>query len=641
MQFHPANYSYYDKHWSALNKCLPPLPPEIAKELGYGGRDYQKRCIETFRSQKRTLLIAPTGSGKSLTLVFRAALEILDTKYKQKQVFVVPQLHLSQGFSEGQHSKLSIDGQTYEWEITENYCLENKKSVQKIKDFLIKPISCNSYKANNIIGGCTASVSYAALLRAFQQMTKKELKIAFKNTSFTIDEVHHIKGVDVDSNTYANQLGTLCKSILNHDGHLHLATATFFRGDNQLIIDKSYLKQFVTFRVEFLEHWKNLNLKALHQCYECYHDGDDLLNKIIESIKSEPDCPPIIIVPVDKTKIFKKTGKKQWVKDVVKELEDIYGEGQVLDLVSPERQAKDKQKLLSHEQEFKAIVTCMIGKEGTDWPPCSRIYNMVLDANVLAPIQKLGRGLRPHQSKIDVKMINYVEHFDSWDQDPKKIRELISDRFNAVLIASMLDEMLYPILMPTIPTSEGANNTSNSAKQVTLSDVYGDKRHEVIRHLIQDISALKPEEKNAEFIDSIIYDIIYAFEDEMLEEIDTEILFLRLRQEVLRMHSNNDQNLKIKGIDVQFVREQGWDKVVKKHISPNSPFVGSAKTNDLKQLSDFLSDNWSKQIDAVIEAGYETVRDSGSSHPLYYTARKIKRRYDELEEIEEKRRKSA
>lgn len=606
MHLQPANFDYSDPNWKPLKVVLPVLKDTDPKELGYGGRNYQVRCYNQFHKKRKTIFISPTGSGKSLVQIFNAAREIIESDYKQKQVFTVPQLNIGNGFTDYKHKKLRIDGEVYDWEVTTNCCYDPEQSVKKISDFLLNKHPCKSYRVNKVIGGCTAVVSYAALLSAFNKMTPDEQLLAIQNTSFRLDEVHHISGVD-ENDVTANRLGEFCKFILNNDGCLHLTTATFFRGDQTIILANCYMENFEVFRVPFLEHWTTLGLKELHQNYHCYKNGNDLLKQILDSIALEPNEPPIIIVPSDGQKFFKNIDKWKWVKKLVNDLGEIYSADKVLDLVTPDRQQQDKKRLTSDIQDFCAIVTCAIGREGTDWPACSRVYNTVLDANALQPIQKLGRALRQNEGKIDVKMINYIEYFDKWDDDPVIIRDRLSDRFNAVIAASMLDDMFYPILMPTLPQNE--TGEFSEVHNVTLEDVYGSKRNELIENMMRRILTIPVSERNSETIDEIIDDIIDEYNDNMLEYIDHDVLKVRLRKEILRRQNPNNPNLKMDGIIVDFIREHGgWDKVVRTHIAPHSPFVGCANTNDLGELQKFLSNSdWMENIEQIKKIGIENV----------------------------------
>jgi len=603
MQLQPADFDYSDPHWKPLTVALPTVKDADPKELGYDGRDYQIQCYNQFHNKRLTIFISPTGSGKSLVQIFNAGREIIESDYRQKQVFIVPQLNIGNGFTDYRHKKLKIGENIYGWEVTVNCCYDNEQSVKRIKNFLLKDHSCKYYRANKILGGCTAVVSYAALLSAFNKMTPEEKKRAIENTSFRPDEVHHISGVD-EGGVSANRLGEFCKFVLDNKGSLHLTTATFFRGDQQTILDSHYMEEFEVYRVPFLEHWKVLGFKELHQNYCCYKNGNDLLKQILAAVAAEPDQSPLIIVPSDGQKFFKRISKWKWTKKLVDGLSKIFGADRVLDLVSPERQKKDKKRLLSDVQDFSAVVCCGIGKEGTDWPDCSRIHNTVLDGNVLQPVQKLGRALRKKAGKVDVKMINYIEHFSKWDDKPDAIRIRLSDRFNAVIAASMLDDMFYPILMPTLPDTNNHLATHN----VSLEDVYGGKRNDLIEDMMRRVLAIPVSGRTAETIGEIIDEIIEEYEEDMLEDVSYDNLRDRLRKEILRRQNPTNPNLRIDGIIVDFIRKNGWDKVVRENIAHQSPFIGGARTKDMEKLQKFLSSSdWMENVELVKKIGISNI----------------------------------
>ncbi len=629
MHLHPANFDYVDPNWKPLTAKMPILKDDDPRILGYDGRTYQPRCYKAFHGKKRTILISPTGSGKCLMQIFHAAREIIESDYKQKQVFIVPQLNIGNGFSEQRHKNLKIGRKIYGWEITTNCCFDNEQSVKKIRNFLLNKHPCKSYRANKVLGGCTAAVSYAALLAAFGKMTAKEKRRAIKNTSFRLDEVHHIMGLVKIDLYVANRLAELCKYVLDNDGSLHLATATFFRGDQHVIVGSQYLKDFEIYRVQFLQYWKTTGIKELHQCYPCYEAGDDLLEQILDAVAAEPNQPPIIIVPSDGMKFFKHTNKWKWVRKLVRGLGKIYGDDKVLDLVSPGRQLEDKKRLVSDGQNFSAIVTCLIGREGTDWPPCSRIHNTVLDANVLQPIQKLGRALRKHDGKTIIKMFNYIEHFDSWDDDTDKIRARLSDRFNAVVGASLLDDMLYPITMPTIPQPQGTSGSKS--KRVSLEDVYGSKRGELIEAIMKRIAFIPLLERTGGSIDEAIDEIIEEYSDCMLENVSFDVLKERLRKEIVRRHNPNNPNLRINGLIVDFIREHGWDKVVRKHVARKSPFTGKAETKDLEELHKFLKKELDEKIEEIKKIGIKNIEKNTPLHRFLYRLRRDFRYHQKME----------
>lgn len=622
----PANYSFVD--WTPHHAIFPSLPPSVPKELGYGGRDYQIRRHKELKGKRLTITVAPTGSGKTLMQVFDAAIEILESDYKQKQVFIVNMLNIGTGFTEEKHKKLNVNGEVYHWDITVN-CLRDGDSVKKIKEFLLakKHPRCVPMKTHKIIGGITAVVSYQAFLLAWESMTEKERRFAIKNTSFRVDEIHHIEGVSDNECYELNQMGGFFKYLLDHDNvDAHLTTATFFRGNRQPIFHGKYYDMFDICRIQFLEHWQNLNLRELHQNYASYKNGQDLMKQIVKEISTEK-LPSLVIVPVDGTKFFKKSNKSEWVSELVLKLGKIYGPEKVLDLVTPERQRKDKMIFAEPEDvdnpKFMAVVTCSIGKEGSDWTACSRIYNTVLDQSVLAAIQKLGRGLRSYPGKTDVKMINYIEHFGKWDDEPEKIRQRLSDRFNCVVVQSMLDDECYPIFSP-LPTDP---DNPDIPKFVTLNDIFGDKRHEVIRELMETVLAIPEESRTGESLDEAIEQVLESFSEDILEEIDLKELRQRLRKEIVRRLSPDGANLKLDGMIVDFIRKNGWDKVVRETIAHGSPFVGRANTNDLKELQNYLMNDWMVKYNEVKRIGLKYIQDHKDEHPDLYRWIRVHHRY--------------
>lgn len=621
----PADYCFTDKNWKSHFATFPILTPSDPKELGYGGRDYQVRRFKELKDNHLSITVAPTGSGKSFMSIYDAAVAVLNSNYQQKQLFLVNMIDIGTGFTQFKHPKIKIDDKVYEWDIIQkNRCLDGENTVQRTTDFLLQKPNplCKPYKQQGVIGGVTAIASYAAFTAAWKQMSESERQTAIKNVAFRIDEVQHISGVSDNEAYNLNRMGEFLKYLLQHDDEylkkyniaVHLMTATFFRGNRHAIVDGDYYDRFSIFRVPFLEHWANTHLRQLIQAYASYKDGQDLIHQILEDIRKEKE-PSLIIVPNDGTKFFKKSNKIEWVRKIVAELEEIYGPDKVLDLVTPERQQIDKKRFVSETKDFMVVVTCIIGKEGSDWPACSRIFNTALDQSVLAAIQKMGRALRAYPGKTDIRMVNYIEHFEKWDDEPENIRKKLSDRFNCVMVQSIMDDDFYPLMMPTLP-----NNTDEEVgvtKFVTLADLYGDKRNDVVEQLMRAVLSIPEDERTVEAINEVIDDVVEIFADFETEFVDPEVLKERLRREVLRRQNPNNPNLKIEGMIVDHVRKNGWDKVVREDIAHGSPFTVSIDGADIKQLAFYL-DNWSEKLEEVKRLGLRFIMDNKADYPELY-----------------------
>jgi len=594
----PADFHFKDPNWSYHNAEILSKKEKDPFRLGYGGRKYQVNRFKKLRGEPRTLTIAPTGSGKTLMQVIDAGDEIIRTNYRKKQVFIVPQTNIGYGFTEKKYPKIKIGRKTYIWEVTCN-CLDEKGSVTKIRNFLLSRPSCKSYKKQGVIGGVTAVVTYSAIIAAWKTFSLAEKTRIIKTTSFRLDEGHHQEGVGEES---MNKLGEFCNHIFKKNGFLHTVTATFFRGNRRTVIAEKYLKNCEIYTIKFMEHWKVLGIEELLMSYVCFDDATDLLSKILRAIRKEPNKSPIIIIPSNGCGLFRRSDKQKWVKKLVDGLQKIYGADSVLDLVSSETQIAHRDKLISANQNFSAIVTCMIGREGADWPPCSRVYNLTLDQSVLLAIQKLGRSLRQYPSKTNVQMINYIESFDDWNEASEKVRKKLSDRFNAIVVASILDDMFCPLIIPALEKKKG------NSRGYTLDEVYGANRHNVVEELMLLFLSIPPGSRSPDVVDEVIEDIIKAFANHVLVDVSEDALIERLRLEILRRQNSNNPRLKIAGINVDFVRKHGgWDKVFQEFIAHNSPFVGRAKTRDLQHLHKLLVGTWAKQIEEIKQIGIENL----------------------------------
>jgi hypothetical protein len=604
----PANFNFITPDWKPHSAEFFDLPDDAPRQLGFGGRAYQLRFHEEAKNQRRTLLISPTGSGKSIMKIFMAAHEIISSDYGRKQVFIVPELLIGNEFTEQKHRKLEIDGEVFNWEITTNCVFNSYQSVNRIKKFLLDPPHpCKSYRKNKVLGGVTAVVTYAALRNAWRKMSKDEKKQACKNTSFHVDETHHVAGVSKKESSDLNRLGDFCQFILDHDDPtcgLHLTTASFFRSTG-FILDQKQLDKFFTFSVAMLEHWETLNLKELQQNYGSYESAEDLMDQVLKAIEEEPSEPALVYVPRDSSGIFKTANKNLWVKELVSKLEVLYP-GRVLDLVSSDRQKRDKERFVLADQDFQIVVTCCVGREGADWKALSRIHNTHLDKSVLMSYQKMGRLMRPHENKSTIRITTYIRHFESWDCTPEIIRERLSDIFNAVVVAAMLDDLWFPILMPVVEA-----RVKTTQESVTLSELYGTYRDALIERLVRDVASLP--DVSSESIDLIINAIVDDFFQFQLVDVDRKDIVDRLRKEVVRRHNPNDPKLRMDGFLIDFVRKNGWDKVVQEKVVGRWAFHGVATTKDLKRLSRSLND-WIANLDEVKRIGLDNLK---TDHRLY------------------------
>lgn len=579
--------------------------------LGADGRWFQSEAFKVFRGKHRTVLIAPTGSGKSLIHIFGAVDEVRLSNYELKVLIALPQRNIARSFCTNGHVRLLLDGEEWIWEVGLNACHDSigDEVVRQVRGFLLSKPNNEADKANRTVRANVAVVTYAAVLAALHQMTPEEKRIAITTTSLYVDEAHHLANVDQWEKA-ATELGELVREWLRYEGsRVHLGTATFFRGDNKSILSREFLKSFTKYRVEFMDHWKTLGLNKFIQDYKCYSDAEDAKNQILEAIRAEPDKPVLIILPRSGEGIFKWTEKTQFVKSFVAEVKTILEPKMVLNLISKDRQDADEEIITYGDQsDISAVVTCYKGREGMDWPACARIHNLQLDGNVLQVIQKLGRALRRFPGKTDVIMFNYIEYFAGWKTDSEKFRQTISERFTSVAVMSMLDDMFYPILMPKIPGGCTIGKKRTRKEWVTLEDVYGDKRQNIIMDLAQKAESLPNDSGMSARIDRILQEIINKYREDMLTEVDDYVLMERLRKELIRRFNPRIPRLRLDDNLTNLLSRVSWDQVVRKYIAPRSFFEGTASTEDIERLQKEL---WALDPDLIWKEMCQKIAEIG------------------------------
>lgn len=593
------------------------------KKLGGYGRKWQLEAFEKCRLKPYAFCAAFCGSGKSVVQVALAIDEVIASNYCQKQLIIVPQSHIHQGFLGSEslgYMRIDIAGKEHDWKIADqhNFCDEKSQNVkQKLKKWLLtsgeklaKPFR------DKTITGINAICSHQALGLVWKELSSKQKLKAIKNLTLRVDEAHHVKGVaelaDVEEEDYdvdeSNTLGEICRFMFanqNKKAHIHLATATPYRGDRARILSDEVSSQFTSYYLNWAEHFKTLGIK--HFGVEFVHYGIDPIMDVVEKIKREPNEKHFVVVP--------RKGEK-WrpnhddYKRLIKELLKFIPKQKILDLVNPKTQAINKQKLLqepkdgsSEKSQYTVAITCQLGREGTDWCPCSRLHNTACENSITLAIQTLGRPFRRYAGKELVKIYYYTPEFKL----PKKgmtERELLSDRINELLICIQLDEMIQPILLTKIvpKNSRGtvASEGADKEEKVTMEELLEGNYQNIKESLFYEVDQLKV--KTAKDVEEIINKIL---DDYKVEE-DREIVMEGLKVLVLRCLSPKLQSL---GIDVQFMRtEGGFDTIVQKYdLSGKSIFFGQYDESTWDTVKDIFKKYSKKYQDFMFE---KIVRES-------------------------------
>lgn len=557
-------------------------------------RYWQDRAFNQLFKSNLFLIKAFCGSGKTTLSVALALYDVI--KNLRKQIFIVPQSHIGDGFAISGKFKVPGLG-VVNLCSANNFCENSPSKVEMLVNFMLRPAKFSSFDLDDemVVDGVEGMVvcTHSAFNTAMKKIIAEgNFDLATKNTAFYIDEAHHVKGGqtkedDEEAEDY-NQLGKILYKIIAsadvNNSRVGLTTATFFRGDQGIIVSSEYLNKFDRYELDFLSHFATLGIEQVFINFEEYED--DPIKQIVENIRKEIHTERHLLVVPYKNGKWRKDSDPRLEILVAKLREMVIEEGlnpdeAILDLVPESTQYNHKSILLKEPKErydeennskIKIVITCMLGREGTDWCPCSRLHNASIElGSPTLAVQTLGRLFRKFEGKDNVGIIYYIKKFKDLKNADSK-REFLMDRINAMLVLMIIDDLLNPIILPEIPTSsvKGAKSTKSKSKSaskgIKLSDVFGDNFESVKRKILDSISiqANFDEKTVNHIIDSVLAE--YGFDEVIkvqtadgVKHADRDDVFAGLKLFLLRARS---EILRSKSIDISIIRKRGFDKLI-------------------------------------------------------------------------------
>ena len=294
---------------SASTKIKRKIKTITARVLRY----WQDKAFNKLYRSKFFLVKAFCGSGKTTLTVAMCIYDIL--KNRRKQIIIVPQSHIGDGFAVS--GKFDIPGVgIVNLCAANNFCENSPSKVDMIINFLLTPAKFSKFDLDGefVVDGSEGIV--VCTHQAFNTAMKKiiadgNFDLACKNASFYIDEAHHIKGGESSKKKEDelekdyNHLGKTLYQIINNadknNSRIGLTTATFFRGDQGIIVKKQYLEKFDRYELDFLSHFETLEIEDVFVNFEEYSDNPT--DQIIENIRKEIHTERhLVVVPTIKGK---------------------------------------------------------------------------------------------------------------------------------------------------------------------------------------------------------------------------------------------------------------------------------------------------------------------------------------------------
>jgi hypothetical protein len=531
-------------------------------------KDWQVGAFQSGRPARYFLIQSPGGAGKSLLQVLLAQADIEDTG--NKQLILVPKNHIHHGFYDEESIKLVLPGQDNpsHWVVRSNFCSVSKSEAKTrlLREFLLADVRQLRQE-----GRLAAIATHKAMVSAWNSLSDLDKKLALRSISFRVDESHHLSNVFHESDLClfnlkdkeailedATQLGQFLQEVLLHDDgtvKVHLATATFFRGDRRTILSDRFKDEFSHYYLPWDEHFKELGIDRLFFDFINY-EGDPV-RPLIDMIRKEPAERHLIIIPA----LTRRYRTQDSHGKILRGLAEIFPDREILDLVSPSTQEANKRLLHRFPGSYRVVIACRLFDEGTDWVPCTRLHNTdACESSVTLAVQRFFRPLRSHPEKRVVKILNYIPDMTP-EMTLEEKRQILSNRLNAFLACIVTQGEL----VPTLVTMKGIPK-GKQPRRMSLQEVYGSKYPEVMADLLKRYELVGDKSDSASIED--VAETVLA-KHGVPDEVEPCGLRNALLSQLIRIaHPKSKvlerENLEPKGIDAEAIREKGFDKVWEK-----------------------------------------------------------------------------
>jgi hypothetical protein len=610
-------------------------------------KPWQIAAFMVLKTAALGFLRAFCGSGKTIVARAIGAYKTLATG--KRQVFCVPKNDIgNDGFASHFDLELPWKGGKKIVHCVRplNFCSPRYSSkIDELIEILCQdPLKDDAAKKNQIGRFVQIVVTHQCLVLAFRKILNDPIKLEMflSNNTFWIDEGHHIKGHDEsdEEKSTMNWLGKFVNYVLaNQDcgAELFAMTATPYRGDDSRLFSVKQMDDFVTYSLDFLEHFPTLGINQVDVEMEEYLDARDVARKVTRNVVRELDGHyHLVLVP--------STGNK-WRrnnKDIEILFDTLYegimqregcdlatAKGMVCDLVTPSTQ-RANQKLLrqepksgdKHAPRFKVVVACQLLKEGSDLCPVDRLHNTTMEKSPPVIYQTNGRLFRQFPGKTQVAIHYYVEKFKSIAVGK---REFVSDWVNRVLYYMLMDDLVRPIMVniPPFVPADKKDRRPNRGRS-TIEQIFGHQCQEMKEFLLTKMADVDFTEKSVNHVISHALEKYLPKDREFNKGQKTKIR-MALKAFLLRCRSSK---MRDKGVDVSFIRKNGFDSVVRRNKLGGNMFTSDLSPSELKRFRETVEKvTFTEEQKRIIVAGVgdivaKQVSDESRSSDEYFEALK-------------------
>lgn len=512
---------------------------------------FQDEALGFGVSLRYVIFRAPGGCGKTILAILISMDEAILTKNTRKHLFVAPTIEINENFCNFQGQKIIIlhKGKERTWVVPQEnkFNSDNKLSIKGLKAFFLSDSKGYLYNERYLTGPY-ATATHSGLVKIWNTLTDTEKRIALKNLTLHIDECHHSKSNPLDSTRLGEFVRDVCE-INEPTCNLNLYTATFFRTDRGKIVPDSLKHKFKKWSILLQQYLSIINIEKFN--FRFTHYKKDPLEQIIGYMLEHKDQKHIVILPDMKNRFRDKNTLTKYLNRFC----EIFQPSRVLDLVTEKTQKENKALLRKNHEGFDVVISCKIFHEGYDWPPASVLHNTSYSISQVRFTQIMFRIFRKYPNKKEIWLYIYVPP----PQETNNLQELYSNKLNLFLTSIIMSEFCLAIKIPLIPTAPLYKDKRSYTRLYEIMDeeIYTDLKRTIITSF--DYNREKDNPEKIELLLEVISEDFYKHVEQYLTLKDfilaVKTLFIRL----IRLA----QNKSIEDINIDLIREEGFDKIWK------------------------------------------------------------------------------
>ena len=547
-------------------------------------RKDQIEAVNFILDNQYAMYSAGCGTGK--TLVSLTAAEIDYQKTGRLQVILCPSETISNGFTHNPKNpkKVKWGRQIIQVGAMSRFNLLGGKIQQKAVKFERLLNEGEYSEANSIV-----VLSYQTAVTVFSKLGKRKLHKILDNCVIRLDEAHH-----ADTRDNMNELGKQLHRILQYENsQVSFTTATAYRADGSIFSPED-LNKIAKKSLPLIEH---LSINEIHCMEEEFGelDTEDPAQMALRAIRrARKDGFRFHLVQVP-------ASRQQWrdqteyggFAEFYEEISALRHNGngrqlKVLDTVTRSNQVYAKEIAANDfvdpedGKPFDIVLTCKMVLEGVDWTRCDHIVATTMPTqSIVLAAQLRGRMWRKFTGKHKVRFTAAL-YSDATEES------VLNDYVNTMLYILHVEDEVAPL--NAIVKDQNGDKVRKSVRD-HVYELTGDRQ--LFDSMLEELISIYELHRNdPDFVEQSACEIAsnYLSEHSVEDQQLTAAALLRtLERKIVHPPGSNKRVKPIKtDVDISYIAEGGFSKIVQDHGSPSLLFRGDISLQDHERFLEII-----------------------------------------------------